>query len=126
MFADTGKLGRDGIYPAVVEEVKKRYGLKELKNSVEMVGSLKAGEDEAQDGVFVFPEMEPKMDKFTIFVTGLSGEFIVRQIPAAKEGEQPREAVLRKTLQLVFDFPGDTVDIQADKVYLAGEKWIWR
>jgi len=125
LFADTGKLSRDGIYPDVVAEVKKRYQLKALANSVEIAGELKAGEDEARDGVFVFPESELKMDQFTIFVTGLSGEFITRQIPG-KQGETPKEVVLRKTLALAFDFPGDTVDIPADKVHLTSEKWIWR
>ena len=126
LFTDSGKLAADGLYPAVVETVKRRYRLKELKNSVQMMGPLKAGQDEAQDGVFVFPEVDPRMDAFKVFVTGLSGQFTVRTIPAAKEGQEPKEIVLRKTMELDFSFPGDEIDLDEDKVYLAKQKWIWR
>lgn len=126
MYTDVGKVAYDGIYPDVVAEVKKRYKLKELKNSVQIMGPLKAGEDEAQDAIFVFPEVDPKMDNFRIFVTGLSGEFIVRLIPSTEEGKEPKEAVLRKTIQLELDFPGDDIDLNADKVYLVSQQWIWR
>ena len=91
-----------------------------------MMGQLKAGEDEAQDGVFVFPEKDPEMDHFKVFVTGLSGEFIVKTVPAAKEGDAPKEVVLRKTMQLEFKFPGDDVQLNIDKIYLKSQKWIWR
>ncbi len=126
LFTNTGKVIGDGIYPQVVEAVKDRYRLAKLHNSVEIMGELKAGEDEAQDGVLVFPEVDPQMDRFKIFVTGLSGEFVVRELPPKKEGEEPKEIVLRKTLQLNFDFPGDTIDLSADKVYLREQKWVWR
>jgi len=126
MFTDVGKVITDGLYPEVLAEVKKRYRLRSLRNSVEMMGPLKAGEDEAQDAIFIFREVDPKMDRFKVFVTGLSGEFTVRTIPATEEGKEPREIVLRKTMQLSFDFPGDDVDLGADKVYLSSQKWIWR
>jgi hypothetical protein len=126
MFTDSGKAAYDGVYPDVVEQVRKKYRLSELKNSIQMMGELRAGEDEAQIGVFVFPEQDLKMDRFKVFVTGLSGEFIVRQMPPAAQGGEPRDIVLRKTLQLEFAFPGDEFEVQRDKVYLAGQKFIWR
>jgi len=126
MFTGAGKVAHDGLYPNVLAAVKKQYRLRDLKNSVAMMGPLKAGEDEAQDGIFIFREADPKMDRFKVFVTGLSGEFTVRMIPAAEEGKAPKEIVLRKTMQLCFDFPGDDIDLSADKVYLSSQKWIWR
>jgi len=141
-FTDNGKVARDILQSEVQKLVKAQYRLGELKNSVEMMGpsdskdssgkpaavkpSLKAGEEEAQDGIFIFREVDPKMDKFTVFLTGLSGKFIIREIPAAKEGQKPREVVLRKTLRLDFSIPGDDVKISEDKVYLLKQKWIWR
>lgn len=141
-FTNNGKVARDMLHPQVQKLVKAQYRLGELKNSVEMMGpsdtknaegkptaikpSLKAGEEEARDGIFIFREVDPKMDKFSVFVTGLSGKFIVREIPAAKEGEKPREVVLRKTMRLDFSIPGDDVKISEDKVYLLEQKWIWR
>ncbi|NIA21197.1 MAG: hypothetical protein GWP05_04320 [Anaerolineaceae bacterium] len=142
IFTNNGKVARDILQSEVQKLVKAQYRLGELKNSVEMMGpsdtkdasgkptavkpSLKAGQEEAQDGIFIFREVDPEMDKFTVFVAGLSGKFVVREIPAAKEGGKPHEVVLRKTLRLDFSIPGDDVKISEDKVYLLKQKWIWR
>jgi hypothetical protein len=122
--------------------VKQQYRLAELKNTVEMMGkedgeagegqelkirpSLKAGAEEAQDGILIFREVDVQMDAFKVFVTGLSGRFVVRTLPALVEGEEPEEVVLRKTMELNFSVPGDDVRISEDKVYLLKQKWIWR
>ena len=126
MFTDAGRVAHDSLYPVVVADLKARYRLNELNNTVEMMGPLKAGEDEAKDAVFVFPEVDPQMDHFKVFITGLSGEFIVKTIPAASQDEEPKNIVLRKTLELVYKFPGDDINLNADKVYLVSQKWIWR
>ncbi|NLX58558.1 MAG: hypothetical protein GXY74_05655 [Phycisphaerae bacterium] len=142
LFTNNGKVAYDVIRPDVQEAVKQQYRLAELKNSVQMMGdanekaeegqelkikpSLKAGAEEAQDGIFIFREVDMQMDGFKVFVTGLSGRFVVRTVPATAEGEQPEEVVLRKTMELDFSVPGDSVRISEDKVYLLKQKWIWR
>lgn len=126
LFTDTGRVVLDNLYPAVVEKVKADYRLDELANTVQMTGPLKAGQDEARDGIFVFEEVDPRMDQFTLFIAGLSGEFVIKTIPAAKAGEEAMNVVLRKTMQLVFKFPGDDTNLNQDKVHFAGQKWIWR
>lgn len=151
LFTDTGQLARDGLHPAVVAAARERYGLTSLKNSVEMMGSaeadgeaektdkaekaeptgmprpsLRAGEDQAEQGIFVFPEIDPKMKSFKVFITGLSAEFVVREIPAATAEAKPTEAVLRKTMELDFKCPGFDPVRDVVTVYLAGQKWIWR
>lgn len=126
MFTDSGKVVNDVVVPEVVAKIKAQYGLAELSNSIEMIGPLKAGADEATDGIFIWPEVNKEMDRFKLFISGLSGEFIVREIPSAEEDGDPMAVVLRKTLQLDFIFPGDTVDLERDEVYLTGRKYIWR
>ncbi|MBN2584568.1 MAG: hypothetical protein JXL80_16010, partial [Planctomycetes bacterium] len=70
LFTNNGKVARDMLQPEVQEVVKQQYRLAELKNSVEMMGpengkagegqeikvkpSLKAGAEEAQDGILIF------------------------------------------------------------------------
>jgi hypothetical protein len=126
MLTDSGRVAKDGLYPEVVEKVKKEYRLQELADTSKIRGQLKAGEDEARDGVFVFPEADVKMDQFTLFITGLSGEYVLKTLPAAKEGQEAKTFALYKTMQLVFKFPGDEENRSADKVYFVGQKWIWR
>ncbi len=126
MLSDSGRVGKDGLYPDVVEKVKSEYRLRELADTSKIRGQLKAGEDEARDGVFVFPEVDLKMDQFTIFISGLSGEHILKTLRPAKEGEEAKIVALYKTMQLVFKFPGDEENRSADKVYFESQKWIWR
>ena len=126
MLTNTGKIARDGLYPAVLAKVKEAYRVPQIKTSVEMMGPLKAGEDEAREGIFIFPEADVKTDSFTIFVTGLSGEFVIREVPAAGGNGATEQQVFRKTMQMEYDFPGDTVNLAEDKVYLVGQNWIWR
>lgn len=126
MFTDSGQVAHDGLHPKVVEAVKAEYRLAQCANSVAMMGELKAGADEARDGIFVFPEVDPAMDSFKVFVTGLSGQYTVKTIPPVEEGGEARDVVLRKTLQMTFAFPGDKIDMQLDKVYMKSQKWIWR
>jgi hypothetical protein len=166
MFTDNGVAIRDGIYPAVVAEVKKMYRLKNLKNSVDMMSqksveepaggkgkteaatdkaataespataekaktveqqpSLKAGEDEAEQGILVFQENDPRMKGLKLFITGLSGEFIVRDLPSADPAQKSVAAVLRKTMELTYKCPGLDPVRNETACYLDGQKWIWR
>lgn len=136
LFTDGGKLSRDGMYPAVVAEVKRQYRLNELKSSVEMMGpppeegqdrqpNLKDGPEEAQQGIFVFRAGDERVNNFRIFVAGLSGEYVIRELPPVKEGESPKSIILRKTLALEYAVPGDETAGQAS-VNLLNKSWIWR
>lgn len=137
MFTDTGRFVRDGIYPAVVAEVKRQYRLAELKSSVEMLGAppaegeerqpnLKDGAEQAQQGIFVFPAGTERINSFRIFVTGLSGQFVVREIQSAKDGEASMPVVLRKTLELQYRVPGDETRSDGTEVHLVKKRWMWR
>ena len=126
LLTDHGKVAHDGLYLDVQAAVQKQYRLDHLKNSVALLGSLKAGDDEAQQGIFIFPEVDPNMRKFQIFVTGLSGEFVTRDIPAPKPDDKPITVILRKTMDLDFACPGLDPSRDLDKCYLSGQKWIWR
>ncbi len=126
MFSEHGKVAHDGLYLDAQAAVQKLYHLDNLKNSVGLLGSLKAGIDEAQQGIFIFPEVDPDMKKFQVFVTGLSGDFVLRDIPGPKPEDKPITAVLRKTMELDFACPALDPSRGLDKCYLSGQKWIWR
>jgi hypothetical protein len=125
-LTEHGKVAHDGIYLDVLAAVQKQYHLDNLKNSIGLLGSLKAGTDEAQQGIFIFPEVDPTMKKFQIFVVGLSSEFVLRDVPGPKPEDKPTVAVLRKTMELDLACPGLDPSRGLDKCYLSGQKWIWR
>ena len=49
---------------------------------MDAIGKLLQGKDNARTSVIVFPDLDPKVSKFTIYVTGLSGETKTMPNPA--------------------------------------------
>ena len=69
----------------------------------------------------------PRMGSFTIFATGLSGEFTNIQGADGKPvlvGDHP--LILRKTLQMNFQISGDEIAPGLDATHFRGEKWVMR
>jgi len=137
LFADTGALSRAGIYPSVFDAVKKLRKPKFLENAVQMMGKLLVGEDNARTGVAIFPPLSFKTTKFTIFIEGLSGEFIERPNPVAPPqaaAGKPEEVKpdadkvirLRKTLALTYTLPSENWMQNLDQPIFQGKKWTWR
>ncbi|MCK6456866.1 MAG: hypothetical protein L6Q92_10100 [Phycisphaerae bacterium] len=81
---------------------------------VEVIGRIRQGLDNARDSVIVFPELDPRVSRFTIYVGGLSGERQVVENPLyrSKSGAtsgtpSDKEFVLQKTLAMPYTLPGD-------------------
>jgi len=137
LFSDTGAVTRAGIHPSVFDAVKKSRKLKFLENAVQMIGKLLIGEDNARTGVAIFAPLCSKTTKFTVFVEGLSGEFIERADPvappqagAAKPEELKPDADkvirLRKTLALTYTLPSENWMANLDQPVFQCKKWTWR
>jgi hypothetical protein len=138
LFSDTGDVTRAGIYPTVYDAVKKLRKPKFLENAVQVTGKLLVGEDNARTGVAIFPPISFKTTRFTIFIEGLSGEFIERadaaappQASSGKPEEVKSEATdkvirLRKTLALTYTLPGENWMKNLDQPVFQCKKWTWR
>jgi len=85
LFTDTAKVSRAGVYPAVFEAIKKKRKVAFLENPVNLVGKIRPGLDNARTGVAIFAPLDRKTDRFTIFVGGLSGQYLERP----RVGETP-------------------------------------
>jgi hypothetical protein len=142
LYGDNGVLRRAGIYPNVYETIKKTRKVRFLENAVQMIGKLLVGADNARTGVAIFAPLPPETTKFTVFVEGLSGEFIERAEPAAPpeapKAVEPQEAGaaaapeadktvrLRKTMALLFDLPPARWWLTLDQPVFKSKKWTWR
>lgn len=89
-----------GVPPAVFEAIKGKERIKYLLNSNQVSGELLQGDDQARDGVAIWPEPSLRMGTFTIFASGFWGEST--QI---KVGDS--DVTLRKTLQLTYHLDSD-------------------
>ena len=129
-----------GVPPRVFDVIKQREGNKFLENHRKIQGTLNPGEEQARDGVAIWPEPQLRMGRFDVFVSGLSGEYAILkkkdgqfvQIDLKKAAEELKgvpegdRITLRKTLQLSFHVPGDEVRPGEDPVMKKGQKWVMR
>ena len=128
LYSDTTTVQKAGMHPWVFDKIKKSRRIPFLENAVKMIGKILPGEDNARTGVAIFEPLDRKTDAFTIFVAGLSGEYIEKENPAAKEDtpEDQKIVRLRKTLALTYKLPGDEWWLNLDQPLFVSKKWTWR
>lgn len=112
-----------------------------LAEPVEAIGKLLQGKDNARTSVAVFRELDARVSRFTIYVSGLSGERVTKRNPlyvpgragsgrsagtGGAETETPKYFVLRKTLALPYTLPGDTRTRRTATPALGRMTWVMR
>jgi len=129
----------DAVFKAIKERTRSKY----LEPYTSIDGPIRLGPAEARDGVAVWEETLPRMEQFSIFVTGLSGEAVIMKMVDGKLTKVDQAAdmydkenedkllksgltILRKTLQLNFFIRGDEVYPGEDEVNKDSEEWIMR
>lgn len=122
LLTEDGKVIRSDklISQSVVDLIRKQEGNKFIEGGMQVSGEIRLGDDQTKYGVAVWAEPMLEMGRFSIFVGGLSGEFV----PLKTDG---KETILRKSLQLNFWIKGDDAypgedAVNADKA----ETWVMR
>lgn len=126
-------------HPKVFEAIKKRHEKTYpfLVSPIQAIGKLRQGKDYAITSVAIFKELDPRVSKFTIYVSGLSGEMQTIANPKydskkpdkADQGENddnPQFFVLRKTLAMPYTIPGDIKTSRYAKPALGKLAWVMR
>jgi hypothetical protein len=144
MVTKDGKVHRSdkGVPLRVFEEIKRQERAKYpfLEPHYKVTGNLRVGDDQAKDGVAIWPEPMSEMGNFAIYVSGLSGETVtlkmVDGVPVKVKPENIAEElkgvkdenkiILRKTLQLNHVIYGDEVYPGLDEVNVKPEAWVMR
>jgi hypothetical protein len=136
---DTAAKVPDAVFKAIKESTRNKF----LEPYTSIDGPIRLGPAEARDGVAVWEETQPRMEHFSIFVTGLSGEAVIMKMVDGKLTKVDQAAdmydkenedkllkggltILRKTLQLNFFIRGDDVYPGEDEVNKDTEEWIMR
>ena len=116
------------IPDAVFQKIKAKTGNNLLENNVQIQGLLRTGEDQAKDGVAIWPESDPRLGDFSIFVTGLSGESVQMTDSAGKpmNDKDGKPILLFKTLQIDYKLAGDEVYPGNDLLTKVGDRWVMR
>ena len=101
----SGQVVRDSPDPNIFARIKQLHGQALLENSVEIIGPLLQGEDNARDGVAIWSSVEPEADAFTIYAGGFSGEAAVVKSPVTG-----KRVLLRRNIRLHYGVPGDAIN----------------
>jgi len=141
-----------GLHPKVFETIKQQYAKTQpfLVSPAEAIGKLLQGKDNARTSVIIFPDLDPRVTKFTIYFGGLSGEMVTlpspkeeakkptgggataKPVKEAKPGgseDEKAEAevfVVRKTLAMPYTLPGDAKNRKTATVAAGTMTWVMR
>jgi len=128
LYTDKATVHRAGVFPTVFEAIKRTRKIRFLENAARMHTQVLPGEGNARTGVAIFPPIDRRTDRFTIFVEGLSGQFIERPKPGAAPDAPAEERVvrLRKTLALTYRLAGDRWWLNLDQPVFVSKRWTWR
>lgn len=138
LVTEDGRIHRsDRRIPAeVFNAIKRRERSRYLESPVSVLGEIRLGEDEARESVAIWQEPQRDMGNFTIYVTGLSGEFVEMKRPDGKPltDSKGNPIILRKTLQLKYHVAGDEVFAGEDVVSVGeaggtgrdAKRWVMR
>ena len=132
-----------GPSPSLYNAIKQRHAKTHplLVTPATAIGTLRQGKDNAVTSVAIFPDMDARVSKFTIYFGGLSGERIMRPNPlydakaaaaakargaAADDPALQRVFVLQKTLAMPYTLPGDTSTRRTATPVLGKMDWVMR
>jgi hypothetical protein len=135
-----------GVSPVVITAIKKRHAKTHpfLQGQTEIIGRLLQTKDQAKDGVAVWPDFSASSSRFTVFVTGLSGESADIPNPGFQPDKprtidekladgttiprvvNPKVFTLHRTLAIHYDLPGDVQTRASATPVRTGQEWVMR
>jgi hypothetical protein len=132
--------------PAVFAAIRKQH-VKDrpfLLEPLEVTGKMLQGADNAKDSVAIWRDFSGETRKFTMFVSGLSGDNVVIPNPAFDSGKpetelrdgangqkikmavNPRRFTLYKTLSIPYTLPGDDEARKTSAAVRGDLEWVMR
>lgn len=130
LATDDGRLLRagQGVPLEVTEALLSRLADPALEDQISVIGNLRQGPEHAREGLVIWPAENLRVDEVRIYGTGFSGE--TKRVPLPTGETQadgrPVEVVLRKTLMLTYDTPGQLTGLGNTPIRKSGERWIMR
>ncbi|MFI4898770.1 MAG: hypothetical protein ACIARR_13230 [Phycisphaerales bacterium JB059] len=124
---DESEILRSGenIPPVVTEELLARLGNPLINDQISILGNVLEGPENARSGVVIWPATDLDVDEIMVFAANLSGESTVYWTRDRETGQRKR-LVLRKTLMLRYETPGDLTDRGGEPLELVETRWVMR
>jgi hypothetical protein len=126
MATSEGQIFRSGrdVPLSVQNELLNRLRNPFLQDQISIVDTLLRGEENAREGLVIWPIPNVHLNEVVVYAAGFSGETATVEIPNAN-GDMERK-VLRKTLMLRFRMPGDLTPERGGEFEPNEAQWIMR
>jgi hypothetical protein len=92
-----------------------------IQDQIGIIGEIRQGQENAKHGLVIWPANDLRPNEVVVYVGGLSGETATVTSPDGKQ-----KFVLRKTMKLDFQSPGDLTTQGAQALPLGAKSWIMR
>ena len=127
LMTDDGRVVRSGrnIAPDTTDRILASLENPLIQNQLQIVDVLLQGRENAKFGLVIFPLEDLTVDEIRVFASGFSGESTVYFTEDPDTGERVRH-VLRKTMQLQYDLPGELTAAGDDPIEATTQRWIMR
>jgi len=129
LYTDTFQVRQAGVkvrrpvFDAIQARYSKSIPLLEPQSMV--TGRILQNGDNARDSVAIFEDFDPNATSVKIFVAGLSNETVTIKSPSLNNNSA-KEYLLRKTLMLEYQVPGDRYNLDKRVMLYRNREWIMR
>ena len=121
---DVIRSGRD-VPAAVTRHILSQLEHPFLQDQNSIVGLILQGEENAREGLAIWPVSDLDVDEITVYAAGFSGETAPVAFKDAKSGEQTK-VLLRKSLMMRFTSPGELQVGSTEPLELVEKRWVMR
>jgi hypothetical protein len=113
------------VWNQIKQRHQKKYPFLELLGKTD--NTILQGQDNTKDIAIIWPDLNAKASKISIFISGLSNETAVVDHPILKDKDGSAEKVyLRKTLELDYALKGDLAAGTDMNLSYISKSWIMR
>ncbi|MGP1308741.1 MAG: hypothetical protein ACTS27_00900 [Phycisphaerales bacterium] len=138
LATDEGEILRAGreVPTAAVREAMNRLSNPFMVEPIQAIGTLAQGEENAVESIAIWPAPNLSVDRVSVYAAGFSGETrrivkpVVIRIASENQDEDGEEAsnevLLRKTLMLVHQTPGELTRTGNTPLTRVEQRWIMR
>jgi len=118
------RAGRD-VPAAVTREILGRLESPFLQDQTSIVGIILQGEENAREGLAIWPANDLDLSEVTVFAAGFSGETAPVEFKDPETGK-PSRVLLRKSLMLRYQTMGELKPNSSNPLTLAESRWVMR
>lgn len=132
LATDEGELLRSGrdVPTVAVREAMNRLANPFMVEPIQAIGTMQQGEEHAIESIAIWPAPNLSVDRVSVYAAGFSGETkripLPTPIPGGEDGEEISEVLLRKTLMLVHQTPGELTRAGNSPLTRVEQRWILR